>query len=74
MILTKKDEFINKLLKEGIFLYLKEFGETYDYELAQHFNITVQKVLALCLILVNEGRIEKKVGISKRKYFKVIDK
>lgn len=74
MELTKKDKFINKLLKEEIFLYLKEFGETYDYELAQKFNITVQKVLALCHILVNEGRIEKKVGISRRKYFKVIDK
>lgn len=74
MTLTKKDRFINKLLKEGIFLYLKEFGETYDYELAQHFNITVQKVLALCHILVIEGRIEKKVGFLRRKYFKVIDK
>ena len=29
MELTKKDKFINKLLKEEIFLYLKEFGETY---------------------------------------------
>ena len=74
MELTKKDKFINNLLKEGIFLYLKEFGETYDYELAQKFNITIQRVLALCCILVIEGRIEKKVGISRRKYFKVIDK
>ena len=74
MTLTKKDRFINKLLKENIFLYLEEFGETYDYELAQHFNITVQKVLALCHMLIIEGRIERKVGFLRRKYFKVIDK
>lgn len=72
MELTKKDKFINNLLKEGIFLFLKEFGETSDYELAHHFNITIQRTLALCHLLVIEERIEMKKGFSGRKYFKVL--
>lgn len=74
MELTKKDKFINKLLKEGIFLFLEEFGETSDSELAHHFNITIQKTLALCHLLIIEERIEKKKGILGEKYFKTIDK
>ena len=70
MELTKKDKFINNLLKEGIFLFLKEFGETSDYELTYHFNITIQKTLALCHLLMVEERIEKR-GDSKERYFKI---
>ena len=54
-----KKQVANEGLKEDIFAFVSENGGMRANEIAQHFEITVQKASALLKQLVDAGRLEK---------------